>query len=183
MSIATAEDLANALYSVLHELRSPISVSQGYVRLLLENRLTDATERQHALRRSLEELERIAALCTSLSDYMHGHNRSFECAPYQASELVEALRADCDEQNLTFIVHPEVLQRTIHFLPLPLARSSLLAVLRAALRNAPALRRVIRVATLGPDLVITSGGSALHDRLMSATDRGEFNPWTSGMGL
>jgi signal transduction histidine kinase len=178
----TAEDLAKALDSVLHELRNPISVAQGYLRLLLENRLTESPERQHALRRSLEELGRIAALCTSLSDYIHG-NRSVECAPYAAAELVEALRADCDEQDLTFIVHPAVLQRTIDFLPIPLARSSLLAVLRASLRNAPAPRRVIQVATLGPDLVITSGGSAFHDQLMTATDRADFNPWAGGTGL
>ena len=42
MPNAGADNLEKALDLLIHEVRSPVSVAQGYLRLLLDNRLTDA---------------------------------------------------------------------------------------------------------------------------------------------
>ena len=56
-------DLARVLNVLAHEIRTPLAVSQGYLKLMAEGRLTAPAEQASALERTRDALRKIAALC------------------------------------------------------------------------------------------------------------------------
>lgn len=61
-------EMSQALRVLAHELRSPAGVAQGYVRMLLDGRLTDPSEQRHALEQVRDVIGRIGALSRQASD-------------------------------------------------------------------------------------------------------------------
>lgn len=59
-------DLARILNVLAHEIRTPLAVSQGYLKLMAEGRLTTATEQTAAIERTRDALGRIVALCSEM---------------------------------------------------------------------------------------------------------------------
>jgi signal transduction histidine kinase len=58
--------LARVLNTVAHEIRTPLAVSQGYVRLFLEGRLAAPDEQRSAFERVREALGVISNLCSDI---------------------------------------------------------------------------------------------------------------------
>lgn len=58
--------LARVLNTVAHEIRTPLAVSQGYVRLFLEGRLPAPDEQRSAFERVREALGVISKLCSDI---------------------------------------------------------------------------------------------------------------------
>lgn len=56
-------ELARLLNVLAHEIRSPLAVSQGYLKLMAEGRLPAPAEQASALERTRDALGKIAALC------------------------------------------------------------------------------------------------------------------------
>ena len=54
----------------IHDLRTPIGVAQGYVRLLQEQRLASPEERENALARAMDALGRLSRLCNEASSFL-----------------------------------------------------------------------------------------------------------------
>jgi signal transduction histidine kinase len=59
-------DLARVLNVLAHEIRTPLAVSQGYLKLMAEGHLTTATEQATALERTRDALDKIAMLCSDM---------------------------------------------------------------------------------------------------------------------
>lgn len=59
-------DLGRILNVLAHEIRTPLAVSQGYLKLMAEGRLDAATEQAKAIERTRTALGKIAALCTEM---------------------------------------------------------------------------------------------------------------------
>ncbi len=59
-------ELARVLNVLAHEIRTPLAVSQGYLKLMAEGRLTSTTEQAAAIERTRDALGRIAALCNDM---------------------------------------------------------------------------------------------------------------------
>ena len=55
---------------LIHDVRTPVGVAQGYVRLLREERLDTQEERDRALLRTLDALSRIARLCDDANAFL-----------------------------------------------------------------------------------------------------------------
>jgi signal transduction histidine kinase len=55
-------DIHDILHVLAHELRTPIGIAHGYLRLLLEDRLTDEPDRKRALEQMQKALSRLGAL-------------------------------------------------------------------------------------------------------------------------
>jgi hypothetical protein len=55
-------DLSDVLHVLAHELRTPVGVAHGYVRLLLDDRLPHESDRRRALEQMQKALGRISAL-------------------------------------------------------------------------------------------------------------------------
>lgn len=65
-----ADESAKALSLLIHDLRAPLSVAQGYLRLLQQNRLEDEADRQRAFTQSMEALGRIGRLCEDAAAFV-----------------------------------------------------------------------------------------------------------------
>lgn len=66
-------DIAKVLHVLAHELRTPAGIAQGYLRMLLEDRLTDPQDRRRALEQTQKALTRVSELThegTRLANWM-----------------------------------------------------------------------------------------------------------------
>lgn len=59
-------NLAQVLNTLAHEIRTPLAVSQGYLKLYLDGRLTNADDQQRAFQQTREALGALATLCTDM---------------------------------------------------------------------------------------------------------------------
>lgn len=63
--------LAQVLNTVAHEIRTPLAVSQGYLKLYIDGRLTTPDDQQRALKRTRDALGVIATLCADMNRVSH----------------------------------------------------------------------------------------------------------------
>jgi hypothetical protein len=72
-------DVNDVLHVLAHELRTPVGIAHGYVRLLLEDRLTQEADRRRALEQMQKALGRLSELSnesTALANwYEQDHSR------------------------------------------------------------------------------------------------------------
>src|SRR5687768_6685101 len=60
-------NLAQVLNTIAHEIRTPLAVSQGYLKLYLDGRLTNADDQRRAFEQTREALGTLATLCSDMS--------------------------------------------------------------------------------------------------------------------
>ncbi len=60
-------NLAQVLNTVAHEIRTPLAVSQGYLKLYLDGRLTNADDQRRALQQTRDALGVLTTLCHDMS--------------------------------------------------------------------------------------------------------------------
>jgi hypothetical protein len=92
----SAEDLVKALDLLIHDLRAPLSVAQGYLRLLRDGQLPDGEAQARAFADTGAALGRVARLCETASAIAHESDVPV-LVSVPASLLLERLRASCIE--------------------------------------------------------------------------------------
>jgi hypothetical protein len=83
-------DINDILHVLAHELRTPVGIAHGYVRLLLEDRLTQESDRRRALEQMQKALARLSDLShesTALASWYEQDHSS--PAAVNARELIE----------------------------------------------------------------------------------------------
>jgi signal transduction histidine kinase len=78
-------DAERVLNLLIHDLRTPLGVAHGYLRLIREQRLTTADDRERALTGTQQALGRISRLCEEASAFLA---EPAEPAPVRASALL-----------------------------------------------------------------------------------------------
>ena len=58
--------LAQVLNTLAHELRTPLAVSQGYLKLYLEGRIQSPDDQKRALQQTLDAVTRLSGLCSEV---------------------------------------------------------------------------------------------------------------------
>jgi hypothetical protein len=174
--------LLNALNLLLHELRTPVSVSQGYLRLLLEGRLPDATDREQALMKTMEALGRIGEVCAGASEFA---NADPPAAPtgYPAEDLVRALDARARATGATVTVLPGRVHGNVRVTHPDRAATAIAGLVHATRRGHPGRPSEILVGVHGPEFVVTSGDDATRRRLVGASRGHTVDRWRGGTGL
>ena len=61
-----APNLAQVLNTLAHEIRTPLAVSQGYLKLYLDGRLTDVDDTRKAFEQTRQALGMLSSLCTDM---------------------------------------------------------------------------------------------------------------------
>jgi len=61
-----APNLAQVLNTLAHEIRTPLAVSQGYLKLYLDGRLTDVDDTRKAFEQTRQALGMLSSLCTEM---------------------------------------------------------------------------------------------------------------------
>lgn len=59
--------MAQVLNTLAHEIRTPLAVSQGYLKLYVDGRLATPDDQRRALQQTREALDVIAVLCTDMT--------------------------------------------------------------------------------------------------------------------
>jgi hypothetical protein len=83
-------DINDILHVLAHELRTPVGIAHGYVRLLLEERLTQETDRRRALEQMQKALGRLSDLShesTALAAWYELDHSTPQ--PVEARKLIE----------------------------------------------------------------------------------------------
>lgn len=83
-------DIAKLLHVLAHELRTPSGIAQGYLRMLLEDRLSDPADRRRAIEQAQKALARVSELThesTELADWMETERSTVDTI--DAGTLVE----------------------------------------------------------------------------------------------
>jgi len=87
-------NLAQVLNTLAHEIRSPLAVSQGYLKLLLDGRLTNADDTRRAFEQTRQALGALATMCVDMGKVSSLSERGAQGVPQRiaAADFVTRLR-------------------------------------------------------------------------------------------
>jgi signal transduction histidine kinase len=163
-------DAERVLNLLIHDLRTPLGVAHGYLRLIREQRLTTPDDRDRALVSTQQALGRISRLCEDASGFLA---EPAGVAPVRASIalLVERVAAQLSGHGVatttTAVAGPATM---VVGAGVDRLADAVTTVLRAMTRNAPG---GVRVETSGAELRFIAGADG---------SPGPFDPWR-GNGL
>ena len=92
-------DAERALSVLIHDVRSPLGVAQGYLRLVREGRIADAGERDAVLVRTVEALGRIGRLCTEAEAFLESGETTATTSA-RAKDVADRVAAHAREHGL-----------------------------------------------------------------------------------
>lgn len=72
LGAGVADEFEKVLSVLVHDVRTPLGVALGYVRLIKDERLPSAEERERALARTLDALSRMWQLCQDADGFLAG---------------------------------------------------------------------------------------------------------------
>jgi hypothetical protein len=176
------KQILKAMVQLVHDLRTPLGVAVGYLRMLRDHRLPEEEDRQRAIGQTVESLGSMARLCE------------------EASVFAASVAAGSDNVRPVAVVELTA-EVSEHLMP-PLALAGLDENLSGFVRARPAAtaRAVAtllgRVSTAGEathstDIIVRVGDARLEfaggapaerDALLQGQRR-PFDPWKSGPGL
>ena len=162
-------DAERVLNLLIHDVRTPLGVAHGYLRLIREQRLTTPDDRDRALASTQQALGRISRLCEEASGFLA---EPTSAAPVRTGTalLLERVSAQLREHGVTITPPATAGTMTIAVgTGVDRLAEAVSTVLRAMARNVP---DGVRVETSGAEL-----------RFIAADARGgPFDPWR-GHGL
>jgi signal transduction histidine kinase len=178
------DENAKALNLLIHDLRAPLSVAQGYLRLLQQNRLEAEADRQRAITQSMEALGRITRLCEEASAFVaEPSSTDGPVTAVSASRLIEQVTEACTARSspLTIAAEQE-LSGTVRTTHLDRLVQSLAVVLCAVRRST--LKEPVRVSVLEEEKEARFLLGCDEDRAALVSGPPEtFDPWRGGHGV
>jgi len=178
------DEIVKAINVLIHDLRAPLSVAQGYLRLLQQNRLEAEADRQRAITQSMEALGRITRLCSDAAAFVAEPTATdATVVKIRASEMVERVTEACTARSSPLTIDTGTgLSGTVQSTNLDGLVQSLAIVLCAVRRSA--LKEPVRVSVheeekearflLGCDVYFLFYDSAPPET---------FDPWRGGHGI
>jgi len=176
-----------ALDLLIHDLRAPLSVAQGYLRLLHQNRLDSDAERQRALTQTMEALGRIGRLCEDAAAYV-ALETAVEILPtsaVQAADFMEQVAAGCAAlggEGLTVSAEPRPLIGSIRGPQIDRVAQSLAVILCAVRRSTRKGDVRVSVQEDQKEARFLLGCEDDRAALVSQTPEA-FDPWRGGHGI
>jgi signal transduction histidine kinase len=163
-------DAERVLNLLIHDVRTPLGVAHGYLRLIREQRLTTPDDRDRALASTQQALGRISRLCEEASGFLAEPTAA---APVRASIalLLERVAVQLREHGVA-LAAPAISGTVTMIVGMGVDRlaEAVSTVLYAMARNSP---DGVRVET---------GGAELRFMIAAAGRAGQFDPWR-GHGL
>lgn len=155
-------NLAQVLNTLAHEIRTPLAVSQGYLKLFLDGRLTNADDTRRAFEQTRQALGTLATLCVDMGKVSA---LSTSSAPMglpesvSAADFVKSLRAAGEVADATW--QGDAGDRLLapgHHRDLAQAVA---IVSKAAFEEARDASHVVKTGTPGDLLVLAGTGDAV----------------------
>ncbi len=191
MKTTPPEPLTARLLSLgVHELRTPVTVATGYIRMLLKEQAGPLSERQRdLLNKADKSCAILAALVADMSELarLEAGEFAFARQPVSLAALLSDVAADLREgsdRGVTLALDevPEMLATTGDAMRL---RTALAAVVHATLRErgeAGTVRLQVR-RTAGPGVILAVGDEAAVAQAIDAPQDTPFDEWRGGVGF
>lgn len=172
--------LAQVLNTLAHEIRTPLSVSQGYLKLYLDGRLTNADDTRRALEQTREALGALAALCVDMGK-VSALAESASGIPERLSTaaLIRSLRTQAAVKDASW--SGEGGARSVDTTNHRDLVQALAIVSRAAFDEARDETPAVR-ADEGDELIVLAGTAASLSALQSGPQAPEARPVDFGRG-
>jgi signal transduction histidine kinase len=173
--------LAQVLNTLAHEIRTPLSVSQGYLKLYLDGRLTNADDTRRAFEQTREALGALAALCVDMGKVSALAESASTGIPDRLStaDLIRSLRTQGAVKDASWT--GEGGARTVDTTNHRDLVQALAIVSKAAFDEARDDPHAIR-ADEGDDLIVLAGTAASLPALQSGPQAPEARPVDFGRG-
>lgn len=130
-------EVSELLHVLAHELRTPVGIAHGYVRLLLEDRITNEQDRRRALEQTQKALARLSDLSNQTSNLASWYEEE-PPAPGDralALEIVRRVSTAAFEYPVN-VFAPELSERLVmRTASAPAVADALTAVIRATARE------------------------------------------------
>jgi light-regulated signal transduction histidine kinase (bacteriophytochrome) len=169
---------------LIHDLRAPLSVAQGYLRLLSQNRLDGEADRQRAITQSIEALGRIGRLCEDAAAFVaEPVSADAPVSTLKVANLVEQVTAACSERCSPLpVVAEHTLTGVFRGPHLDRVTESLVVILCAVRRSTR--DDSVRVSVLEEEKEARFLLGCDEDRAALVSRRAEtFDPWRGGHGI
>ena len=178
------DEIAKALNLLIHDLRAPLSVAQGYLRLMQQNRLEAEADRQRAMTQSMEALGRITRLCEEAAAFVAEPASTVGPiltmrAPEFIDQVTDACAARCSP--LTFATDSNLLgtMRSAHLDRLVQSVAVVLCAVRRSTRKEPVS---VSVRVEEKEARFLLGCDDDRAALVSGSPE-TFDPWRGGHGI
>jgi hypothetical protein len=149
-------NLAQVLNTLAHEIRTPLSVSQGYLKLYLDGRLTNVEDTRRAFEQTRQALGALATLCVDMGKVSALAESAATGIPERvsAADFVKSVRAQSEVDGAAWSgeAGPRAIQSANHR---DLAHA-IAIVSKAAFDEARDAPHAVETAA-GDDLVILAG--------------------------
>ena len=178
------DESVKALNLLIHDLRAPLSVAQGYLRLLQQNRLEDEADRQRAFTQSMEALGRIGRLCDDAAAFVaEPASTDGPVTTVRTSQLVEQVTEACTARCSPLVFEAEPgLSGTVQTRHLDRLAQSIAVVLCAVRRST--LKEPVGVSVLEEEKEARFLLGCEDDRAALVSGPPEtFDPWRGGHGI
>ena len=178
------DESVKAINVLIHDLRAPLSVAQGYLRLLQQNRLEAEADRQRAITQSMEALGRITRLCSDAAAFVAEPTATdATVVKIRASEMVERVTEACTARSSPLTIDTGTgLSGTVQSTNLDGLVQSLAIVLCAVRRSA--LKEPVRVSVHEEEKEARFLLGCDDDRAALVSGPPEtFDPWRGGHGI
>jgi hypothetical protein len=177
------DESVKALNLLIHDLRAPLSVAQGYLRLLQQNRLEVEADRDRAIAQSMEALGRITRLCEDAAAFVADATVDGPMTALRASELVERVTQRCTARSSPLPIDTGTgLSGTIRGTNLDRLVESLAVVLCAVGRSARKTPVRVSVHEEEKEARFLLGCDDDRAALVSGSPE-TFDPWRGGHGI
>ena len=178
------DESVKAINVLIHDLRAPLSVAQGYLRLLQQNRLEAEADRQRAITQSMEALGRITRLCSDAAAFVaEPTSADAPVVRIRASEMIERVTEACTARSSPLTIDTGTgLSGTVQSTNLDGLVQSLAIVLCAVRRSA--LKEPVRVSVHEEEKEARFLLGCDDDRAALVSGPPEtFDPWRGGHGI
>lgn len=174
------------LHLLIHDLRAPLSVAQGYLRLLLQNRLESETDRQRAITQTMEALGRLGRLCDDASAYVaEDTTEALPTTVVQVAGLMGQVREACAARCSDSIIFAEASQPLVGVVrarQIEQVVQSLAVILCAVRRSSRDTSIRVSVHEAQKEARFLLGCEDDRVALMSHPPE-TFDPWRGGHGI
>lgn len=151
--------LAQVLTTLAHELRTPVAVSQGYIKLWLDGRLGPPEEQQRAMQQTRDAMARLAGLCAETGRLATLAETVDPPQPPRVavSRLIDALQATPELQGVPWLgsCPASIGIATWHLTDLATAMATTIHAVLAAARQRPT---AIEIGMLGDEVFSLRAG-------------------------
>lgn len=173
-------DAERVLALLIHDVRTPLGVAHGYLRLLRGDKLPTPEDRQRALASTQDALARISRLCQDAGVFLEEPaNPAAGRAP--AAHLIARVTALLSERGAAVSV-PQAAPGTVPVgTSMDRAAEAIATVLATRAGKAPGTPVAVDVSA--GNLRFTVGGSARLDNTPADGPEKPYDPWHGSQGL